>query len=141
MSSAQTGTEGGFAAAESWCHRGLPGTSCKGQSTFQRISGWMLLGGSSSIQRRGCPKEGKEPPKRSQWGHLGHPGVLPPLAKCDSLLLGEARRPEKVMLPQALLIPMLTISWIGQLLPCGLVGALGGDQRTQGPSWYFRVLT
>lgn len=89
----------------------------------------------------GSPREGEEPPKSSQWGHLGHPGVLPPLAKCDSLLLGEARRPEKVMLPQALLIPMLTISWIGQLLPCGLVGALGGDQRTQGPSWYFRVLT
>lgn len=91
ISSAPRGPAGGFAGAGSLCCRGSPGTSCKGPSIFQRVSG-QTTSATICHTAMGRPREGKGPPKSSQWGRAppGHPEAVP-TGPCDSLLQREAR--------------------------------------------------
>lgn len=87
--------------------------------------------------RDGEPKRGERTTQKLLVGASIPPWGPPPLAKCNFLLLREARRPEKLMLPQVLLI--LILDWPASPTWPGV--GTGGDQRSQGPRWCFRLLT
>ena len=79
----------------------------------------------------GRPRGGKKATQEFPVGAPKPPWSSPQLATYDSLLLGEARRPRKAVLPQALLLPIT--DWPASPMWPGLgtgvtrdLGTLGG---------------